>query len=241
MLVPLLGVGQELRGQRFVLALVLAALDRARQAIDVDHPVLDAHERFRRRRQESAFRPGEGKDCAGRILLGQPLEDRGDVDRGFAQMMEMVNASRLSNAMRAAALMRRAVLESVAHARGRLAFGGALFDKPLLRQNLLEMVLDADIGWWPYAEPWPQYDHPSIPYVEAAILVTGFLPGMSAALLAAVWSRRWWGPEDRVRRGVCGVCSYALHGLVEQEDGCCVCPECGAAWRLAKDSMRRRA
>jgi acyl-CoA dehydrogenase len=68
----------------------------------------------------------------------------GDVTRGFAQMMEMVNASRLSNAMRAAAIMRRCVLESVVHARGRLAFGGALFDKPLLRQNLLEMLLDAE-------------------------------------------------------------------------------------------------
>ena len=68
----------------------------------------------------------------------------GDVGRGFAQMMEMVNASRLSNAMRAAAIMRRCVLESVFHARGRLAFGGALFDKPLLRQNLLEMLLDAE-------------------------------------------------------------------------------------------------
>jgi hypothetical protein len=30
------------------------------------------------------------------------------------------------------------------HARGRAAFGGALFDKPLLRQNLLEMLLDAE-------------------------------------------------------------------------------------------------
>jgi alkylation response protein AidB-like acyl-CoA dehydrogenase len=68
----------------------------------------------------------------------------GDVSRGFGQMMEMVNASRLSNAMRAAAIMRRCVLESVVHARGRLAFGGALFDKPLLRQNLLEMLLDAE-------------------------------------------------------------------------------------------------
>jgi hypothetical protein len=68
----------------------------------------------------------------------------GDVGRGFAQMMEMVNASRLSNAMRAAGIMRRCVLESVVHARGRLAFGGALFDKPLLRQNLLEMLLDAE-------------------------------------------------------------------------------------------------
>jgi len=68
----------------------------------------------------------------------------GDVGRGFAQMMEMVNASRLSNAMRAAAIMRRCALESVVHARGRLAFGSALFDKPLLRQNLLEMLLDAE-------------------------------------------------------------------------------------------------
>jgi acyl-CoA dehydrogenase len=68
----------------------------------------------------------------------------GDVARGFAQMMEMVNASRLSNAMRAAGIMRRALLESVFHARGRAAFGGALFDKPLMRSTLLEMLLDVD-------------------------------------------------------------------------------------------------
>ena len=68
----------------------------------------------------------------------------GDVTTGFAQMMEMVNASRLSNAMRAAGIMRRCLLESTVHARGRQAFGGALFDKPLLRQNLLEMLLDAE-------------------------------------------------------------------------------------------------
>jgi len=68
----------------------------------------------------------------------------GDGASGFHQMMEMVNSSRLSNAMRAAAIMRRALLESVVHARGRAAFGGALFDKPLLRLNLLEMLLDSE-------------------------------------------------------------------------------------------------
>jgi alkylation response protein AidB-like acyl-CoA dehydrogenase len=68
----------------------------------------------------------------------------GDLDRGFAQMMEMVNGSRLSNAMRAAGIMRRCLLESVVHARGRAAFGGALVDKPLVRQTLLEMLLDAE-------------------------------------------------------------------------------------------------
>jgi acyl-CoA dehydrogenase len=68
----------------------------------------------------------------------------GDVASGFHQMMEMVNGSRLSNAMRAAGIMRRALLESIVHSRGRAAFGGALFDKPLLRQNLLEMLLDSE-------------------------------------------------------------------------------------------------
>jgi acyl-CoA dehydrogenase len=68
----------------------------------------------------------------------------GPLDRGFRQMMEMVNVSRLSNAMRAAGLMRRAVLESVVHARARVAFGRPLADLPLLRQTLLEMALDAE-------------------------------------------------------------------------------------------------
>src|SRR5438093_685206 len=68
----------------------------------------------------------------------------GDVGRGFAQMMGMVNGSRLSNAMRAAGIMRRSLLEAVFHARGRAAFGGALFDKPLMRWTLLEMLLDVE-------------------------------------------------------------------------------------------------
>jgi alkylation response protein AidB-like acyl-CoA dehydrogenase len=68
----------------------------------------------------------------------------GDVGRGFAQMMEMVNGSRLSNAMRAAGIIRRCLLESIFHARGRAAFGGALFDKPLMQRVLMEMLLDAE-------------------------------------------------------------------------------------------------
>jgi alkylation response protein AidB-like acyl-CoA dehydrogenase len=68
----------------------------------------------------------------------------GDLARGFKQMMEMVNVSRLSNAMRAAGIMRRCVLESVVHARGRAAFGKALVDLPLMRATLIEMLLDAE-------------------------------------------------------------------------------------------------
>jgi alkylation response protein AidB-like acyl-CoA dehydrogenase len=70
-------------------------------------------------------------------LVGKP-------DQGFKQMMEMVNVSRLANAVRAAGIMRRSLLESVVHARGRAAFGRALAELPLLRQNLLEMLLDTE-------------------------------------------------------------------------------------------------
>ena len=68
----------------------------------------------------------------------------GEVEHGFAQMAEMINVSRLSNGMRAAAMMRRSLLESVVHARARSAFGRPLFEHPLLREQLFEMTLDVE-------------------------------------------------------------------------------------------------
>lgn len=68
----------------------------------------------------------------------------GDIGRGFAQMAEMINVSRLSNGMRAVAMMRRSLLEAVVHARGRSAFGKPLSEHPLLREQLFEMTLDVE-------------------------------------------------------------------------------------------------
>lgn len=68
----------------------------------------------------------------------------GDLDRGFRQMTEMLNTSRLSNAMRSSALMRRAVRDAVEHTRVREVFGKALFDQPLMRATLLPLALDAE-------------------------------------------------------------------------------------------------
>ncbi|WP_219418847.1 acyl-CoA dehydrogenase family protein [Pseudonocardia nigra] len=68
----------------------------------------------------------------------------GDLGRGFRQMAEMVNVSRLSNAMRSAALMRRAVREAVDHTRTRVVFGRPLFEQPLMRATLLPLLLDAE-------------------------------------------------------------------------------------------------
>lgn len=68
----------------------------------------------------------------------------GEPANGFRQMAEMVNVSRLSNAMRATALMRRAVREAVEHTRQRVVFGAALFDQPLMRATLLPLIVDAE-------------------------------------------------------------------------------------------------
>ncbi|TCZ64003.1 acyl-CoA dehydrogenase family protein [Roseicella aquatilis] len=73
-------------------------------------------------------------DGATAFLVGEP-------EAGFRQMADMVNASRLSNGMRAAGLMRRAVTEAVFVARHRVAFGRRLVEMPLMRRQLLKLVL----------------------------------------------------------------------------------------------------
>lgn len=68
------------------------------------------------------------------FLIGEP-------EAGFRQMADMVNASRLSNGMRAAGLMRRAVTEAMHVARHRIAFGRRLVDMPLMRRQLMKLAL----------------------------------------------------------------------------------------------------
>ena len=68
----------------------------------------------------------------------------GDVDKGFKQMMEQVNLSRLSHGVRAAAMMRRCLNEALAAARGRRAFGKAIADYPLLRRQLMKIMLPTE-------------------------------------------------------------------------------------------------
>ena len=63
---------------------------------------------------------------------------------GFRQMADMVNNSRLSNGVRAAGLMRRAVTEALYVARHREAFGKRLLDMPLMRRQLAKMIVWAE-------------------------------------------------------------------------------------------------
>jgi alkylation response protein AidB-like acyl-CoA dehydrogenase len=83
--------------------------------------------------------------ASGEIVLEGALAHLvGDPKRGFVQMTDMINMSRLSNGMRAAGIMRRALTESLYICRNRIAFGKRLIDLPLMRRQLLKLMLAAE-------------------------------------------------------------------------------------------------
>jgi acyl-CoA dehydrogenase len=65
----------------------------------------------------------------------------GKLDRGFVQMAEMVNSSRLSNGVKSTALMRRAWHDAMAVAQNRVVFGSRIIDLPLARRQLMKITL----------------------------------------------------------------------------------------------------
>lgn len=88
---------------------------------------------------------GSRSMASGEIVLeGAQAYLIGEVGRGFHQMADMINMSRLSNGVRAAGLMRRAVTEALHVARHREAFGRKLIDMPLMQRQLLKMTLPAE-------------------------------------------------------------------------------------------------
>jgi hypothetical protein len=68
----------------------------------------------------------------------------GRLDRGFVQMAEMVNSSRLSNGVKSTALMRRAYHDAMTVARSRVAFGSRIIDLPLARRQLMKIMLSTE-------------------------------------------------------------------------------------------------
>jgi hypothetical protein len=65
----------------------------------------------------------------------------GNLDRGFVQMAEMVNSSRLSNGVKSTALMRRAHHDALTVARNRVVFGRRIVELPLARRQLMKIML----------------------------------------------------------------------------------------------------
>jgi DNA-directed RNA polymerase subunit RPC12/RpoP len=89
--------------------------------------------------------------------------------------------------------------------------------------------------WWFVARGWPRW----------ASLAS--MSGVGIILLAVYFWLEipWTGGAQRTRarratvieaflnEGLCASCGYEIKTTSPEADGCVVCPECGAAWRLA--------
>ncbi|HWI27069.1 MAG TPA: acyl-CoA dehydrogenase family protein, partial [Stellaceae bacterium] len=83
--------------------------------------------------------------ASGEIRLdGAEAYPVGALERGFKQMLDQVNLSRLSHGVRAAAMMRRCLNEALAAARGRSAFGRKVAEFPLMRRQLLKLMVPTE-------------------------------------------------------------------------------------------------
>jgi putative acyl-CoA dehydrogenase len=67
----------------------------------------------------------------------------GEEGRGVATILPMVSVTRLDCAASSAALMRQAVTQARHHVRHREAFGSALIDKPLMRNVIADLEIEA--------------------------------------------------------------------------------------------------
>ena len=63
---------------------------------------------------------------------------------GLKKMMTQVSLSRLSHGVRAASMMRRCLNEALTVARYRRAFGETIIDKPLLRRQLMKLMVPTE-------------------------------------------------------------------------------------------------
>src|SRR5439155_2384125 len=70
----------------------------------------------------------------------------GALDRGLPQMMDMVNITRVGIATATAVAMRRHAFEALTHTRRRSAFGQRLDLHPLMRDQLVELVVGSVAG-----------------------------------------------------------------------------------------------
>ena len=66
------------------------------------------------------------------------------INNGLKAMMDQVNMSRLSHGVRAAGMMRRCLNEALAVASNRMAFAEKIIEKPLLRRQLMKLMVPTE-------------------------------------------------------------------------------------------------
>jgi len=78
------------------------------------------------------------------VFEGAVAYQLGELDQGLKQMLVMVNSSRVSHLARAAGMMRRCLNEAFQAARHRNAFGRAVIDHPLMRRQMLKLMVPTE-------------------------------------------------------------------------------------------------
>jgi alkylation response protein AidB-like acyl-CoA dehydrogenase len=78
------------------------------------------------------------------VFEGAVAYQLGELDQGLKHMLVMVNSSRVSHLARAAGMMRRCLNEAMVSARHRSAFGRAVIDHPLMRRQLLKLMVPTE-------------------------------------------------------------------------------------------------
>ena len=68
----------------------------------------------------------------------------GHLGRGFVQMTEMINLTRIWAAFGSLAAMRRSFLEALTYTRERVAFGLPLAEHPLMRRQLVDLLIEVE-------------------------------------------------------------------------------------------------
>ncbi len=100
--------------------------------------------------QRNAFQVNRIKDKLGErsfpsgevTLNGATAYLLGGPGQGFRQMAEMLNLSRLYNAIASVAVMRRSVVEALEWAEAREAFGKRVINHPLMAETLMDMACE---------------------------------------------------------------------------------------------------
>src|SRR6266536_1825458 len=77
-------------------------------------------------------------------LNGAQAYQIGALNRGFVQMTEMINLTRVWAAIGSLAAMRRSFLEALVHTRGRVVFGRTLAEHPLMRRQLVDLLIEVE-------------------------------------------------------------------------------------------------
>ncbi len=77
-------------------------------------------------------------------LHGAQAYQVGNLERGFVQMTEMINCTRIWAAIGSLAAMRRSYLEALVHTRSRVVFGRTLAEHPLMRRQLVDLLVEVE-------------------------------------------------------------------------------------------------